>query len=565
MSRSLRHKSPPTPRTPLSKKSRQNSRTTDISSDDDYGGVDLISDDDESEPDVEGVEEQAIIDSEADDEDEDDDDLETTPRPFIDEEETWEGFGPDTAVIPSGTFFDEHISRMNAPDHDTEATLWNATASSVFTDTDTPSGRRVHFDLSDSESDDDAPNEDSFYPDIFVDQNSLAPSFRREIHRDIDADNRGGFWDFSDNETAPAKNDQDDKEDNSDYSTGSSGYETDEGETTEEDLPPAASFIQAPGRSVLRRLSDASSGSEEEITVTRRHSMRNRGPVLASWVHDLSKPFAVLDSHGKKLIMFKATVKRRVSFSGTSNRRTLETVPEMNSEMFSPGDQMSPMISNSGNIMLGAMSTSIDQYAGLGPALGPPEAFHPFTSVDANGTITQDSMESWDEDEFDEDEHVWRLDDFFKFSEGESSDDEGGDGDNQDPSPSSDAAEPSSLTPKRPATATSEDQAHPLLDHFEVRNVGSFRKNQNLHTQLTRHAVSSDALAFSGPYGVGTLKGIKGGRLAAANSPITPMPRDRNLELFANSPSSPLSKASSNNKRKYDGDYFSHKRSRSAM
>lgn len=291
--------------------------------------------------------------------------------------------------------------------------------------------------------------------------------------------------------------------------------------------------------------------------------MRNRGPFLASWVHDRSKPFAVLDSHGKKLIMFKATVKRRVSFSGTSNRRMLETVPEMDTELFSPGDQMSPMISNSGNIMLGAMSSSIDQYAGLGPALGPPEAFHPFTSIDANGTITQDGSSSWDEDDYDEDEHVWRLDDFFEFPGDLSCSDE--EGDDQDPVPSSDTVEATATTPKRPTTSTSEDQAHPLLDHFEVRNVGSFRKNQNLHTQLTRHAVSSDALAFSGPYGHGTLKGIKGGRLAAANSPITPMPRDRNLEMFVNSPSSPLSKASANSKRKFDGDHFSHKRSRSAV
>lgn len=226
MSRSLRHKSPPTPRTPLQKKSRRSSRATDNSSDDDYDGVDLISDDEESEPDVEGVEEQAIIDSEADDEDEDDDDdLQSTPRPLFDEEEvSWEGFGPDIAVIPGGTFFDEHISRMNAPDHDTEATLWNTTGSSVFTDADTP-GRRVHFDLSDSDSDDEGPNDDPFYPDIFVDQNSLAPSFRREIQKDIDADHHrgGGFWDCSDNEAIPRKAEQTDSD--SDCSTSSSGYE----------------------------------------------------------------------------------------------------------------------------------------------------------------------------------------------------------------------------------------------------------------------------------------------------------------------------------------------------
>jgi hypothetical protein len=218
----------------MKRKSRRSSRATDNSSDDDYAGVDLISDDDESEPDVEGVEEQAIIDSEADDEDEDDDDLQTTPRPYHDDDEPgWEGFGfaANAAAVPGETFFEEHMARMTAPDLATEAAAWNATNSNLSEDTGTP-GRRVHFDLSDSDDSADPDQDDDFFPDIFLDQNHLDPKFRRTIENDDDEDRPGSSeasWNFngSDNGTPLAKSQlAQDVDSDSDTSTGSSGYES---------------------------------------------------------------------------------------------------------------------------------------------------------------------------------------------------------------------------------------------------------------------------------------------------------------------------------------------------
>lgn len=310
---------------------------------------------------------------------------------------------------------------------------------------------------------------------------------------------------------------------------------------------------------MLRRISDASE-DEEEITVTRRGPHpRHRGPRLASWIHDASKSFAVLDSHGKKLIMFKATVKRNAAFNnGTSPAPT--PVPG-NDAAGSPVEQLSPMISNSGNLMLSAMYTPLDQF--VGQALGPPEAFLPFTSISVDGTVVQDSTSSFDDDDDLDDEDLWNVEDFLNFGDVSSGSDNGI-GDDQDPSPSSDTMEPSS-TPARPSTAASEGQVHPLLNHFNSSDVvGAFRRNQNRHQLLTRNAVSHDALAFSGPFGQGTLRGIKGGRLAAVNSPITPMRKQKNIQPLASSPGSPLAKmASMNGKRKLEGEFMGHKHKRS--
>jgi hypothetical protein len=254
------------------------------------------------------------------------------------------------------------------------------------------------------------------------------------------------------------------------------------------------------------------------------------------------------DGSGKKLLMFKVPAKRRISFNGARPR-----LPSLES---GPIEEMSPMLSNCANLMMSGMA-SIDRY-GLGPAIGPPEAFYPFTSISSDGLITQGTDDE-DEDDLEEldDEDLWDINDMVDFGDGSSAGEE-----EEDPSPSSDTAEPTS-TPARPTTATSEDQVHPLLNHFNNPSVvGAFRSHQNLHQLMTRDDVSQDSLAFSGPYQQGTLKGIKGGRFAAANKSITP--RRKTLQQpIGSSPGSPLANVG---KRKFSGEEFTgHKRHRSMV
>lgn len=582
MSRNLRQKSSSIP----AKKSvrRASISTASLSlddDDDDYAEVDLITDSDEDEPDVEVAEEQAIIESAEEDNVDDNDNVSasSTPRPSVDDDQTsWDGFditSQEDVLGDNDDFFNEHIARMNAADHEADVAAWNAT-SGISDDEDTPSARRrVRFDLSDSDSAL-SDNEDDVFPDIFMDQSKLDPTFRKAIEAEDDnedeagaSSDEGSYWDFQGSDTeVPAE--ESDKGNESDSSTGSSGYETDEGETTEEDLPPAAKYI--PARSMLRRASTTSSSSEseEEVTVTRRgpyRPIKRNGPRLGSWLHDRSKPFLVLDNHGKNLIMFRAKVNRRFSFSGVASQSMPDATPQSNLARESDQDRqaidLSPMISNSANLMMSAMYSPLDQYLHItgGQPLGPPEAFYPFVNINADGTITQDSHSSYDEDEDVDSEDMWNVEDFLNFGE-ETSDEEEDGNEREDDDNTSTIAEPPSSTPARPTTASSEDQVHPLLNHFNNGIVGAFRRNQNRHHLLSCNAASRDSLAFSGPYRQGTLRGIKGDRLAAANTPITPL-RKRKVPSsgIPSSPGSPL--AGAQQKRKYSGEHHGHKRTRS--
>jgi len=218
-------------------------------------------------------------------------------------------------------------------------------------------------------------------------------------------------------------------------------------------------------------------------------------------------------------------------------------------------EQMSPMISNSANLMMSAMYTPMDNLGGH--ALGPPEAFYPFVSIAANGTITQDCpSSSFDEEEIDDDD-LWNIGDLIDFGDDTSSDEE-----NEDDEDSCDSATvgiPSS-TPARPSTANSEDQAQSLLNHLNSGIVGAFRRNQTRHQLLSRNTASRESLAFSGRYGTGAIRGIKGGRLAAANTPITPL---RKTKATRADPIMSPTPADGNKKRKYSGEVQGHKRVRS--
>jgi hypothetical protein len=188
MSRNLRHKS----NTATAQKSvRRNSTNIDDSSGDDaYEGVDLISDSEEDEPDVEEVEEQAIIESENDyDED-------STPRPTIDDGQSWEGFEFEHAV---------------------ETTTERGAASSN-------GERRVHFDLSGDDSDSTASFDN--FPD-FIDKASLDPVFRRQIDQDDGDDSLSDtYWELENEDGGvPIGEISLETEDDSDSSSGS-GYES---------------------------------------------------------------------------------------------------------------------------------------------------------------------------------------------------------------------------------------------------------------------------------------------------------------------------------------------------
>lgn len=258
-----------------------------------------------------------------------------------------------------------------------------------------------------------------------------------------------------------------------------------------------------------------------------------------------------MDNKAKKLIMFQAeTPPRRWSMDAANSKQNLGNFNiHLDSFAESPAEELSPMISNSGNLMMSAMNG----FVGNGnQAFGPPEAFFPFTNIDVNGNVVQDNADSYDSEDDIDDEELWELEDILHFDSEPSVA-----GDEED-----DSAVPSS-TPARPTTAASEDQMHPLLARPHL--VGAFRNNQDRHQLLSRNKASRASLAFSGPLNQGTLRGIKDNRLAAANTPITPIRRQKLAKAaLPSSPASPL--VHHTNKRKGSGmEEMSHKRSRSMV
>ena len=196
------------PRRPVKspKSNKPKAKLTELSDDDDYNGVDLISDSDEEEPNLEKLEERMIIDSE----EENNEDPSSTVSPFHAQDtppDDWQGFnfhdGLFTSDIP---FFEDQIGRTEPHSSAVVPDSEDATMQGRPSLSSPPTVRRVRFadDVSGSFngviSTASSANDDIF-PDLFLNQESLDPSFRQLIENDTD-DHRQelmdaglAFWD----------------------------------------------------------------------------------------------------------------------------------------------------------------------------------------------------------------------------------------------------------------------------------------------------------------------------------------------------------------------------------
>lgn len=204
MSRNVRKKQQATPTKVAKRRGSDVSSSLDLSDDGGYSAVEDITDSDEDEEDVDAVEEEHILtntlrnvvrssprpveeDEEGDDEDEDEDDGDGDGDDEDDddvESTSWDGIQSDTDEIhPVGQGLED--PSVSGPE-------------------DSVVERRVRFDVPESSDGDSTETDDDidhgFFPDIFVDQSSLDPNFRREIEHDFDDDNssNSGFWDLQD-------------------------------------------------------------------------------------------------------------------------------------------------------------------------------------------------------------------------------------------------------------------------------------------------------------------------------------------------------------------------------
>ncbi|KAI4274702.1 MAG: hypothetical protein LQ337_003733 [Flavoplaca oasis] len=300
--------------------------------------------------------------------------------------------------------------------------------------------------------------------------------------------------------------DQDDNDGDTGNSVGSSsGYETDQGETTdEEDVPASAT---AHPSAVLR---DSSSVAlESNFTVqplpqpssTNLRSNRRWGPKLGSFVTDPTKPIAVVARDGKQLIIYPAQrpasrgckVFPSLVSSGQSSvqasprtavaRMTGPSHPtatddsELDRSEKSSQDISTPMLSASPNLMMSGLGLRRGNMLS-GHAMGPPEAFFPFQSIGADGTMMVDGVDVGYDDVSSEDEgeDMLNIEDFINLRGSSADSDQEADvfiGGRTSPassSPTQSAANPSSVVPS-PTQST-------FLDHLDKGMVTAFRRNQ---------------------------------------------------------------------------------------
>ncbi|TQS35687.1 hypothetical protein Golomagni_03888 [Golovinomyces magnicellulatus] len=484
------------------------STAPDASSDDDsYAGVEQISDSEGDEPDLEKVEECAII----------SENQEIDPGVNIAREEIWEGFSDIPSTIEDMTLFgQENISEDEwflqsevGKDERPNKYVTDYRAQSVHLES----------------SDDEFEMFDDVFPDIFIDKDHLDSSFRRQIDYDEVSDD-GSYWEHDEVENMygnnyPNAEDVLDMVENGKYGDYDSdcssltGYETDiSGETTDDDLP-AEYYLQS--RRTTARLSENQSDTERETQA----SSPVCTPRLYSWKHTSDKPFATVSSNCKKMIVFNVKDFRQSNFSKINQQTSINQITDQ--------VRSSPSNQNTTNFIISSMPNPILTEINPLAYSGLPDAPVCMNET-GTGTGLYDSS-GHDSDDVQEDncaEITPNLDEFINFEP-----DDGSTFDTHTVEPSSDCVDAAADMSARPTRTNEEAQVHPLISHFNRGVVGSWRQKQNTHKLLHRNIVSQDSLSFGGNRFIeGTLKGVKNGRLKHANTPITPARKQRTISFM---------------------------------
>ncbi|KAI0598278.1 hypothetical protein F4775DRAFT_592541 [Biscogniauxia sp. FL1348] len=581
MSRNGWQVAPTTPVKVGKRRASDASSSLDLSDEDGYSGVEDITDSDDDEEDVNAAEEEHILsdelhhtirssprphdnDADQEEDDDDEDDVEEDDYEGDDDEEEEEDDDDEENGSWAGIISDTDIA--NEHEHGPEQE-------------DTTAVRRVRFDVPDSSDDDSTETDEDldggFFPDLFVDKSTLDPSFRREIESDPFPDDSSisdGVWDpydpvpqYHDKRIQDIASDFEalitamEEEDGTtpvatpmthhDLSTAVStpaaspdkddvsldGYQTD-GDTTDEEDPPE----RLPRRKTRRETVEGDNSSDSDVVTLIRP--RRGQPRVGRFDLDKSskKPIAILNPRTGKMMIFTHQ---------TMKGRGFDLSPEQFNFQFFDQPQASPILSNPGNIMMSGMISSSTYGDFMNThAVGPAEAWY------AQGPDDNAVAESSDSDGpvVDEEESHLKLEDFVTLCDDSSDDDD-------DAKLLGDEGDDIFRTPARPTTASSDVAS--LLDHFEhnANIVGAFRRDQANHQLISRSKATRESLAFSGPYFEGTLRGIKDGRIATTNVPISPLRRQKKMPELASSPLAPMSQ-----KRKASSEHhLGHKRQRS--
>ncbi|QSS60214.1 hypothetical protein I7I51_05011 [Histoplasma capsulatum] len=457
-------------------------KSIDLDSDDGYEAVNDVSDADDEEQEIELMEEELILDSEYER------DLEKTVTSAIASgvPDEWLGFDDieNRPLYSTSSFFEDDQLFLQSSNID--AVGDHAFASTTV---DEPV-RHVHFAESDDTTDSNKTTDDELMSD-FLQQDALDPDLRRMIENDSEPVRHPissglqvsqDFYDLPGNiyhvETESSV-------------ASSSGYESDCGETTDEDLPPPATITHP--RSILRRDSSASLPPFVEASTQRSQPLRRRGPLRGTFVADPHKPVAVVAPNGAQLILIppystsrhdwlESATQSLCNTASNSPRPAAATLADDSDTdaVLSPmhPSNLSPKLSSNANLMITALGSD-----SVGQITGPPEAFYP-----SHGLLSFDG-----EDEDDDSEGVLNVNDFIDFGNGSSDEEDlDKDFDIDEDIASAVVAGSSSLTMNNISMKTeftppvNNNSAERLLNHLDRGIVTAFRRNHSRYQALIR-------------------------------------------------------------------------------
>ena len=302
----------------------------------------------------------------------------------------------------------------------------------------------------------------------------------------------------------------------------------DEGETTDEEVIPPSTITRP--QALLRKVSYSREKTPipAERPTTKSRFLR-RGPSMGSWIADPTKPIAVIDSSGKHMVIIPAQrplqPEKRFSHIPSSGSSTANNSPrnsfvglanavddsENDRSDYSNQEFVGPMLGSGANLMIPGLlhgAPGSEHILG-GQVLGPPEAFYPFTSIEADGNIVQEE----DEDDDDDDEDLWNVNDFIDFGDGSSDSEKEGSDTEVLASPATSMVAIPGSTPIRPDNShLTSTTAVDLLEHLDRGVVTAFRRNQNRHQTYLRRPLGTSGRAV-----------ITGSRGLGINTPISPM------------------------------------------
>ena len=246
----------------------------------------------------------------------------------------------------------------------------------------------------------------------------------------------------------------------------------DYGETTDEDDLPA--LATARPQSLIRQPSASSANAFTSSTPFGKSMNQRCGPRMGSWCIDPTKPIAMVDSCGKKLLICPARRPKKpdrvfehilgsastsVNTSPRTQVSTMATVPNSDIEPSEMSSQelASPMFSTLPTARLGLLTNSI--FAD--------DTDH--TGCLDDRAILYDDIEDNDDDDEDEHENGINIEDLIDF---------GDDGDSELDLPFDDSRPTSSslttICPSNVGRSTSQT----LFDHLDSIDVTAFRQTQ---------------------------------------------------------------------------------------